>query len=169
MDLSPLEAGIKIFLHTKDSGLNHFNRGGAVCVETKITITNSKGSEASVSIGFEVLVSMIGSLPDGKAMLELCDFLSEHNSADVRDAVASKEFLNEATLIRLSEDPSSRVKSSLIRSDSFREWVDGETLIKISRSDSNLARDIASSVGSFTNADTGRHLRGPHRVEGEER
>ena len=123
-------------------------------METKITITNSKGSEASVSIGFEVLVSMIGSLPDGKAMLELCDFLSEHDSADVRDAVASKEFLNEATLIRLSEDPSSRVKSSLIRSDSFREWVDGETLIKISRSDSNLARDIASSVGSFTNADT---------------
>jgi hypothetical protein len=30
MDLSPLEAGIKIFLHTKDSGLNHFNRGGSL-------------------------------------------------------------------------------------------------------------------------------------------
>jgi hypothetical protein len=41
-----------------------------------------------------------------------------------------------------------------MRSDSFREWVDSETLIKISRSDSSLAREIASSVGSFTNADT---------------
>jgi hypothetical protein len=123
-------------------------------VDTKVIITNSKGAEKTAQIGFEVLVSMVSSLPDEKSMHDLCEFLTEHDSADVRDAIASKEFLNEATLLRLSEDPSSRVKSSLMRSDSFREWVDSETLIKISRSDSSLAREIASSVGSFTNADT---------------
>lgn len=123
-------------------------------MDVKIVIKSVAGAETSASIGFEVLVSMISSLPDNKAMLELCHLLSEHDSADVREAIASKEFLNEATLIRLSEDPSPRVKSSLIRSDSFREWANGEILIKICRSDSNLAREIASSIGSFTNADT---------------
>lgn len=123
-------------------------------MDAKVIFTNSQGAEKTAQIGFEVLVSMISSLPDEKSMHYLCEFLSEHDSADVRDAIASKEFLNEATLLRLSEDPSSRVKSSLIRSDSFREWADSETLIKVCRSDSNLAREIASSIGSFTNADT---------------
>lgn len=127
---------------------------GADGVDAKAIFTNSKGEEKAVQIGFEVLISMISSLPDEKSMHDLCEFLSKHDSADVRDSIASKEFLNEATLLKLSEDPSSRVKSSLIRSDSFREWADSETLIKISRSDSSLAREIASSVGSFANADT---------------
>lgn len=149
----PLGPAIENFLHPRNSELDWLSRG-AVYVDAKIVIKSVAGAEISVSVGFEVLVSMISSLPDDKAMWELCYLLSEHASADVREAIAAKEFLNEATLIRLSEDPSARVKSSLIRSDSFREWADSETLIKICRSDSNLAREIASSIRSFTNADT---------------
>ena len=123
-------------------------------MDTKIVITNSKGEEFSVAIGFDLLASMVGSMPDHKTVAELCDFLSEHESAEVRDAIASKEFLSEATLVKLSKDDNPTVKASLIRSESFREWADSETLMKMCRSNSALARDIASSVGSFTNADT---------------
>jgi hypothetical protein len=123
-------------------------------MDTKIIITNSQGEEFSVAIGFDLLASMVGSMPDQKNMAELCDFLSVHESAEVRDAIASKEFLSETTLVRLSEDTNPTVKASLVRSESFREWVDSETLIEMCRSNSALAREIASSVGSFTNADT---------------
>lgn len=123
-------------------------------MDAKILIKNSQGSEISISIGFEVLASMVNCLPDEKSMVELYEFLSEHDAAEVRDAVASREHLSEATLVRLLADPSSRVKASLVSSESFREWVTTEALIEMCRSDSNLARDVASSVGSFANADT---------------
>lgn len=62
--------------------------------------------------------------------------------------------MNPATLAKLSVDQAISVKETLTRSNSFTEWADNATLLQMSQADLSIARQIASSVGSFSNSDT---------------
>jgi hypothetical protein len=132
--------------------LNKENRENGM--QTHLVFKSTAGTDVSVALGFDALAGTIRSMPDRKEMESYWEILADHSAAEVRETLASKEHLNEATMIKLSEDVNSSVKETLIRSDSFRAWADIKILIKMCRSDPSLARHIASSVGSFNNADT---------------
>ena len=123
-------------------------------MKTNLVFKSTDGAEISVALGFDALSSTIRSMADGKEMESYWEVLADHSAADVRETLASKEHLNEATLTKLSNDPSRDVIGCLLNSDSFRSWADSDTLLKICQSDAYLAKQIASSIGNFSNADT---------------
>ena len=117
-------------------------------MQTHLVFKSTDGTDVSVALGFDALAGTIRSMPDSKEMESYWEILADHSAAEVRETLASKEHLNEATMIKLSEDVNSSVKETLIRSDSFRAWADIKILIKMCRSDPNI---ITLTVGDTGN------------------
>ena len=118
------------------------------------TTLHIDGKATSIELSFEDIASIVSNLPDITENVSLFDSFSLHPSAAVRENVAGKDKLSESIVHRLAKDKANHVLRSLVRSDKARECLDTEQLVSIVDRDIEAAKNIASYVESYGNADT---------------
>ncbi len=136
-----------------------------------LTVTRDGTTELEVPLSAEWLASMVDGAPDRPDSERLFDLASEHPAAEVRQAVARKDNLGEAAVLRLSDAPEYNVVERLMWSGQFRATVMPDRLFDMIQRHPELAREVASNYEGFLNCNAGEVVRvlGAHRDPGVRR
>lgn len=109
--------------------------------------------QREVQLGWEVVESLIGSLPDeDESLADLFHDLAQSDVAAVREAVARKSVISEETVGSLASDPSPEVIWALVNAQRCKLTESALTQI-IQRNWSTVNRDIAQSIESYDQND----------------
>ncbi len=109
--------------------------------------------EREVHLGWDVVESLVGSLPDeDESLVDLFHDLAQSDVAAVREAVARKSVISDETVATLASDPSPEVIGALVNAQ--RSKLSESALIQIiQRNWSTVNRDIAQSIESYDQND----------------
>ena len=106
-----------------------------------------------VVLGYELVAAISSELPDSEIYTEIFATLAKHRSARVREHIADKDHLDEATVERLIKDDNIEVLRKIVDSEPARQRLTTEQLLHYINKDSELAKNIANSLGDFEVAD----------------
>ena len=120
-------------------------------MKAKLIIEGEKN--LSIDLSYDDLASAVSNLPDTDDYTNVYAVLSAHPSVSVRDNVASKDKLDEATVNVLADDRDVAVIRSLVRSEKAREFLSTEQLVAIINRDVDAAESIAGYIESYEGAD----------------
>ena len=119
----------------------------------KVTLVINDNNASTIELGYEEIATIVSSLADKETNVVIFDLLGKHSSVNVREAVASKDKLSEATVMLLANDAEVAVSRSLVRSEKAREYLTTEQLTAMSKRDVDTAENIAGYVEAYKNAD----------------
>ncbi len=108
--------------------------------------------ELEVDIGYSVLDSIVGYLPDDSSLEQMYEKLASHPSSNVRRVVADKESINKNTLDILAADVSVDVLRNLVRNSTARNELSYSQVASIIEKDVECADSIASYVDGWDNS-----------------
>ena len=114
----------------------------------KLSVTSGKKT-IEIPISYESLASFISSYPDRPDSATLFELAASHPSSYVREQVAYKENLSEATVEILKQDSSINVLRCLARTESFRKYAHLEDVLRFVSLDPELAQSVASYFESY--------------------
>jgi len=103
-------------------------------------------------LSYDDLSSIVSNFPDTSENADTYAALAEHPSVAVRESVAGKDKIDEATVNLLAGDSDVSVIRALMRSDKTRECLTTAQLIGIIDRDVDAAESIAGYVESYENA-----------------
>jgi len=109
----------------------------------------------NVSFGADALASIVSDLPDDSNSLEIHAELAKSTSYEIRENVASKDNLDEATVALLAADSIDEVICNLLCSDAAK-YITQDALDKIIAKNTKLAARVADSLGRFEELDTAK-------------
>ena len=122
--------------------------GGAESIRFRLIVEADGGEVHRETLGHAALRGRVcGFEQSGRAINGWLAFSSDH---EVRTEIARRHDLSERTLDSLAEDRSRRVRSALLWSNEFRNWVKKERLICWIHEGPELAESIAESLGELS-------------------
>ena len=123
----------------------------------RLLITDDEDGDAKVAdiaLSYEVVSSIISSIPDSPSMDDVYYAAAMHPAPSVRESVAYKDKLSEKVFRILAEDNSVSVLRNLSRTDSFSKHADLSLVKRLIAMDSELAQNIAGRADSLEQVDT---------------
>ena len=121
--------------------------------EMKAMLVIEGKNKLTIELAYEELISIVSSLPDTSDLTAGYAILATHPSCSIRECVARKDKLDEATVEFLADDKEASVIRALASSEKARECLSIEKLVEMINRDVDTAQSIASSVESYANAD----------------
>lgn len=118
----------------------------------KVTLMIEGKNKISIELGYDDLSVTVSNLPDTTENIDTYAVLAEHPSVAVRESVAGKDKLDEATVNLLAGDSDVCVIRALVRSDKARECLTTEQLVGMINRDVEVAENIANYVESYEGA-----------------
>lgn len=108
--------------------------------------------DKSFSLSPAQLRGIVSHSEDVEGNQELFDLCAQHESASVREEVASKDNISETTCRLLSKDAQINVVRCLMRSRSVPLFLDGDMVLSlIDRGDVEVLESIANYIERFEN------------------
>lgn len=107
-------------------------------------------------IGSDLIASLVSSIPESEDNADLLGYMALSPSCEVRQNVAYKDHLKEETIALLAADNSVEVLRNICSRDAFKHWATEEVLFKLIKHDVECAKNIASSVGEYSNVEANR-------------
>lgn len=120
----------------------------------KVTCTISCKESICFELGYEDVRNIVSEMPDTTENITKFALLAKHPSSHVREAVASKDNLDEATVEALISDNVIEVLQALLGSRLARQYLSTEKLISVISRDATIAEYIAGYIECFDNANT---------------
>lgn len=120
----------------------------------QLSVFDGKNEQFKCELSYEMLVAIVNNYPDIESSRDFYALCASHPSNQVREAVASKEHLSEATVALLGADRETCVLSSLLYSQAGRQYLSHEAIVNIANKESQLAERIAGYVTDFQEANT---------------
>jgi hypothetical protein len=122
-------------------------------VEARISLVVEGIAVHEAPMSYESLTSVVSGLPDIPENAEFFEKLAEHASSQVREQVAYKENINEATVLKLAKDESVNVIRNLARTTGFRRYITDDLVMELLDRDVEIACHIAQNFESLENID----------------
>jgi hypothetical protein len=119
----------------------------------RIQILDGKKEVYSSELSFSEIQEFTSSADDSFENEKLFQLAAHHPSEVVRENIAYKDNINEDTWEILSEDNSINVLRRLVNSESCKRYASNDQLEKWIKMDVELARNIASYIDRYENAD----------------
>lgn len=109
--------------------------------------------ETVIDLGSQDLGNIVSNMSDQDTNAAVFNALAAHMASYVREQVAYKDNLNEATLDILIGDASVNVVRNAVRNQRARQSATTEQLVAAIARDVEAAENIAQSIESYENAD----------------
>jgi len=106
----------------------------------------------TMAIGAETLARIISDLPDDNNSLNFYAECAKSTSFEIRENVASKDNLDEATVALLAGDSVDEVLFNLLRSDSAK-YLTQDAVVNMISKNTKLAAAMADRLSNFENLD----------------
>ena len=107
------------------------------------------GETIGAELGFESLESVIYSIPDTKENSALFAALAKHPYPGIRSQLASKQNLDDETVMLLASDTDVNVLSNITYSESFKNKATLDDIKRILEQNNDASSNIISSAGGF--------------------
>ena len=107
------------------------------------------GETIGAELGFEALESVIYSIPDTKENSALFAALAKHPYPGIRAQLASKQNLDDETIMLLASDTDMNVLCNVTYSESFKSMATLDDIKRILEQNNDASMNIISSAGSF--------------------
>lgn len=118
-----------------------------------ITVKKDDNEVYTQELGAEALARMLSGIADTPSNEELIYYVANSKSSEVRQDVAYRDKINEATLELLVHDTSIDVRRRLCGQQAFCDWATTEIVLDYATSDVECAKTIASRLSDYSNAD----------------
>ncbi len=125
-------------------------------LEFKLIVSDGENTILSKSLSYESVSNIISNSTDCDENSELFDVAALHPASSVREYVAYKDNISDATLKKLSSDQSISVLRNLVRSRKFKEQANYDDVVRLIGLDIEIAQSIASDIEAFSEIDTGK-------------
>ncbi len=122
----------------------------------KLVVTEGDKPVYSANLSYEAVSDFVTNFPDKSDSNDFFILAAQHPVSTVREQVAYKDSLNSDTVEILKNDASISVLRHLVRSSAFRETASQDYLEKIIPLDVEIARNIASEIQLFEQADVNK-------------
>lgn len=123
--------------------------------DISITLQVQVGKQNSLELplSFEVLPSLVSRIPDNPENAVYFEAFAHHNSSDVRESIANKDYLNEQTIRLLCRDRSVEVIRNLVRSLAYRKYATEDDILWAVEKDIHSAITIAQDFEMYEKID----------------
>lgn len=110
--------------------------------------------DVTIDLGSEAVVSVIRDLDFRQPYHDLMVELAKSPCSSIREAVANRDKLPAECVALLAGDSEQEVLQSLVGSESAQQNLDHDQIMKLVNASATVAREIASRLESFTQADS---------------
>lgn len=107
-------------------------------------------------ISYDSVSNIVSNYEDSKESDDFFKLVAKHPASEVRENVAYKDKISPEVLTILIKDKSLAVIRNLVRSQAFKEYASAEDIERLMYSDIEVAKNIASDIESYQNADVGK-------------